>query len=114
MDHNGLGDENIRDRSELLALPEALRVKVGKYADSATPMRALADATVLSAAAISGLRSMISDGKLTGMDGTVAGNVSTGTEKREAGLPISRAIACSNWERCTPISIAWASVASSW
>jgi len=65
----------------------------------------LAAATFLSAEAISGLRSSIAEGSPVGTDGTVAGKLKVGSEKSDAGLPMSKAIACSNCERCTPISI---------
>ena len=80
----------------------------------ATPICALAAATRRSAAATSGRRCSSSDGTPTGMLGGGEASGVAGSENADGGWPISSAMACSSWLRCTPTSIAWACALLSW
>src|SRR5689334_12514013 len=79
--------------------PEAESLRVGYQAASETPIWALAAATRRSAAAISGRRSSSCEGIPSGIAGGVALNATTGIAKSAGALPISSAMACSNWAR---------------
>src|SRR5712692_11791331 len=113
-DQKRLGHESQREKLPLSNPPDAPNEMVGKKAAFATPIWAFAAATRRSAAAISGLRSRISDGMPTGIVGGTRARGVVGMERLEVGFPISSAMACSNCARCTPTSIAWAWVVLSW
>ena len=109
-------DSEAFESVELSKPPEAPSATTGKYAATATPIRALAAAMRRSAAAISGRRSRMWDGTPTGTAGgaVVAGRGAGGREKPAGGSPVSTAMACSSSARCTPTSIAVAWVVLSW
>ncbi len=86
----------------------------GKNALSATPICALAAAIRRSAAAMSGRRCNSADGSPAGIAGSPGGPAAGAIVSSAGGLPISTAIACSNWARKTPTAISWARVLSSW
>lgn len=108
------GSENSCDHAELCTPPVADSVRVGKNAAIATPICSLAEAARRSAAATSGRRSRIADGTVAGIAGGSAASGIGGSEKLEAGTPISVAIACSYCARVMPLSIAEACADCSW
>ncbi|AMU16403.1 hypothetical protein A3203_26525 [Burkholderia cenocepacia] len=99
------GSVNSCDHTELWKPPVADSVSVGKNAAIATPICSFAAAARRSAAAMSGRRSRIADGTSTGVIGGSAASGFGGSEKVDAGSPISVAIACSYCARATPLSI---------
>jgi hypothetical protein len=68
---------------------------LGKYAARAMPICALADATVRSAAAMSGRRCSNVDGTPVGTPGTRGFHWATGRLKSAGATPSSMAMACS-------------------
>src|ERR1035437_8954063 len=68
------------------------------------PIGSLAAATCRSAAATSGLPPSRAEGIPIVDTGGGAWFGTAGIDRSEGGLPVSTAIACSNWDRCTPRS----------
>ena len=63
---------------------------------------------------MSGRRSNNAEGRPGGIVGSVGTAETTAIVSSAGGLPISTAIACSNWARKMPVAIACARVFSSW
>ncbi|MNN68547.1 hypothetical protein D3C81_1842670 [compost metagenome] len=80
----------------------------------ATPISALAAMTERSAAAMSGRRSSNCDGNASGMAGNAGMSVVAARLKSAGALPISTAMAFSNWARCQARSTRSAWVPRNW
>src|SRR5258708_33040132 len=87
MDQSALGPVSHDGNCPLSKPPTSPKVIVGKKAARAIPTCSLADATLLSAPAISGRLSNSSDGSPGGGTRGMAGNVAGGRLNEEAGWP---------------------------